>query len=1091
MSRVFTRGVFVLAIVLATALAGLIGGAERAWAANCSNTQLVPDIAELMVSQGAPGYPKLARGKEAIVRAYLRNPTTCTVTSKQAITPVSASLSVSYLSPVTDPAPAPLTNFQPLSGKLLPAAQDYSTADPFFVVPASYLAPATTGQFNVTFTLTLTYTRTGSTAPSTTTTGPNAVTATVNQRTNALRVLIVPMGDRTSTNVQWSTAAEATLNTVMSNTARALPVPTGAEGQLATVPFGARIDGLRYRISGDLLDVKALGLYTTAQTPSQTKFCANGSSWKTVQPGATGVFAGKTLKGELQERLTNYNAQNTPPADMVLGVIDGALAWKSADQGVICDDGRAATPDPTARTPGQVGWVRVDTGSYPTPLQMELAHTIGIAPTGSFHGAEVETDQGFTPTRVNRVYNVLLGKVIKTGTLPGELGTNDHSIMNGDTSLIPYTKDNTLAYFRDWDAALCDLSPNPVGCAISTAIGTDQGVAAGSDMYKVVGTVTPPDSTAPSVNVITANRSEGDGEMGVALDGTSRLLLKLCVGPCGGTTPAVITRDIPLSLTSQAPIDEDHQSAGPGTEPETFSALVSLTVPLAPPGTLFTCAELRLDGALMFTSACEGDPAPDVESVSTVAAGTVLRSFRPHSFVFSTDDVPTRVDLCCNGRAVAFDGTDLYITVTSEEASENLYIFQVSTDDGLMLGSRKTGTGIGALAYDAATGRFYGGDYDFDTATPTGTVWDIDYNGEEDVDTGEIPKTALFTFSDTAACEGNAKKIDGLEYLSGSPKRLALSGDICDTVFLKTLPDGSPASPPWIPTDNNSGITTDGATGLWLARLNTEGAFGGTRLTHVAIAGTPLSEFVISGYEAEDLAYDSVTFAPNCAVWMNEATFEEPTVQAVAVPCPGGTVQEGVKVKTTNAAFVTLYAVCGTPADATDPEVEKFSLGTYVPDANGETIVPFTDERFCANATIVVEASNTWATTGLTDPDGSVSSGAAPQVPTVNIASPLNSSTVRRTETIRYEGDAWDPEDGAIADQNCAAGQGPCLRWYDNGNLIAAGTGKPSFDLAVAANAPVGSHVIKLEATASDGTVRSATVTITIRPKLCTTTAGC
>src|SRR5687768_9031433 len=106
MSRVFTRGVFVLAIVLATALAGLIGGADRAWAANCSNTQLVPNVAELLVSQGAPGYSKLARGKEAIVRAYVRNPTTCTVTSKQAITPVSATLSVSYSS--GDPAPATL-----------------------------------------------------------------------------------------------------------------------------------------------------------------------------------------------------------------------------------------------------------------------------------------------------------------------------------------------------------------------------------------------------------------------------------------------------------------------------------------------------------------------------------------------------------------------------------------------------------------------------------------------------------------------------------------------------------------------------------------------------------------------------------------------------------------------------------------------------------------------------------------------------------------------------------------------------------------------------------------------------------------------
>jgi hypothetical protein len=1086
-SRVFTRGVFVLAIVLATALAGLIAGADRAWAANCSNTQLVPNVSELLVSQGAPGYLKLARGKEAVVRAYLRNPTTCTVTSKQAITPVSATLSVVYSGGATDPAPAPLTNFQPLSGKLLAAAQDYSTADPFFLVPASYLAPvSTTGEFNVTFTLTLTYTRTGSTAPSTTTTGQNAATALVNQKTNALRILIVPMGDRSSTNVQWRPEAEATLNTVMSNTARALPVPTGAEGQLSTASFVARTEGLRYRISGDLLDVKALGLYTTAQTPSQTKFCANGSSWKTVQPGATGVFAGKTLKGELQERLTNYNAQNTPPADMVLGVIDGAISWKSADSGVICDDGRAATPDPTARTPGQVGWVRVDSGSYPTPLQMELAHTIGIAPTGSFHGAEVETDQGFSPTRVNRVYNVLQGKVIKTGTLPGELGMNDHSIMNFDTSLIPYTKDNTLAYFRDWDAALCSLSPNPVACTISTAIGTDSGVAAGNDMYKVVGTVTPPGSTEPSVNVITANRSDGDGEMGVAVDGTSRLHLKLCSSPCGGTTPPLVTRDIPLSLTSQALIDKDHQ--GPpdaGTEPETFSALVSLTVPSpAPAGTLFTCAELYLDGNLMYESACEGDPAPDVESTaSSTVPGSVLASFVPF-FPPSVggDDVPT--PLCCNGRAIAHDGTYLYVTVPS---SNNIY--KVNKTNGLILDSQNAGTVIGALAFQGTTDpkvKLYGGSYTGDEQ-----VYEINYSNDEIE--GEIDKTPLFTFSDSSACVGQGEDnfIDGLAYFqSGAEARLALSGDVCDTVFLKKL-DGTAGSPPSFATDNNSGITTDGANGFWLARLHLSEA-ADTRLTHVAGDGTVLSEFDVSGYQAEDLEYDSETFAPACAVWMMQATSGPPKVQAVAVPCGSGG-GDAVVVKTNAATkYVTIYAVCGTAAGATNPEVEKFSLGTYVPNANGETIVPFTDERFCADATIVVEASNTWATTGLTDPDGSVGSGAAPQVPTVNIASPLNGSTVRRAETIRYEGDAWDPEDGAIADQNCTTPtSGPCLRWYDNGTLIAAGTGKPSFDLAVASNAPVGSHVIKLEATASDGNVQFATVTITIKPKLCTTTAGC
>src|SRR6266480_1423855 len=338
-----------LATLAALAATLLLGArAENAASAStCTDGQLVPNIAELLVSQGAPGYGRLARGKETIVRAYLTNPTTCTVSNRQSIAPVSARVSVSYST--GGPAPAQTTdwcaagtclNYAPLAGKLGAAAQIYSTSDPIFVIPDFYLAPnpLNTGAYNITFTLKITYSRNGSTTYNMTTgTETNATKSVpVDQKTNALRVLV----------------------------------------------------------STTLLDAKSLGLYKPSGTT--TKFCATGANWSTSQV-TSGAYAGHTLKADLLQRLADYNLYNNPPADLVLGVVDGAIAWKSTD-GLGCDDGRAAIP--ALGSPGQIAWVRVansttgtDPATYPTPLQMELLHPFGIVRgTGTFHSPNVEAD---------------------------------------------------------------------------------------------------------------------------------------------------------------------------------------------------------------------------------------------------------------------------------------------------------------------------------------------------------------------------------------------------------------------------------------------------------------------------------------------------------------------------------------------------------------------------------------------------------------------------------------------------------------------------------------------------------------------------
>jgi hypothetical protein len=1022
------------------ALAGIAGSvaSEEARAATCTSAQLIPNVADLRVVQGAPlklsgsaPLDRLARGKTTIVRAYLTHPTTCTLDRRQAINPVSATLDVKVDGVSVGP---PLSNRGTLSGTLSATQQVFSTADPYFVVPASYLTPDSSSSFEVTFALSLTYNRTGATSQ-TNITGATTAGATVDRRTNALRVLVVPLGDATSATVQWSPAAYSTLQNLMTNTGRAFPVPDGVTESLASASASG---GIRYVVSGTLLDVKALGLYQTKQ--GATRFCANAAKWATSQV-TSGPFAGKTLKGELQERLSSYNLQNTPPADVAIGVADGAITWKSTD-GVIggCDDGRAATPDLLKKTPGGVAWVRVDTsGSFPSPLQMELFHTFGIVDPSlrpSFHSLGVEAD-GLAP---NKGYNALLEKLIAAGTGAGLLGVNDHSIMNYDTSSIPYRPDNTNVEPRDWMDALCNFgglesaTATPFAtCTVSTAIGTDAGIGAGNAMYHIVGQL----SAAGLVTVTGAKVATGDEESGLGPE-ASPLHLVLCEGPCG---VAANTRDVPLALTSTTPIDDDHtgEPTGPSPAGDTFSALVSREN--------YTCAELRLNGVTKF-GACADDPAPDVVSTAVSTPGSVLRSFP--------------MPVVGNGRGVAFDGTHLY---TTHSSGNNVYKL---TTIGTHVSTIDIGTTIAGIAFNPSTGKFYGGDY-----TGNGNIYEIDMSNGA--------KTTLFSFNEPDDCLFSKNFIDGLEYRP-TANNLAVSGDACNTVFIKNFAGVTQSS---FTVTRNSGVTTDGVDGMWLAFL-TQGDTPYSELQRVSSTGVPIGQRVIlSDHLAEDLAYDSVTFAPACAVWTNEATFVlglPPKIRAIAVPCgtSGGDV---AAVKTTNAEFVTLYAVCGSQADATNSEVEKFSLGTYaVDDDTGEIgIVPFTDDRFCANATIIAEASNGWATTGLTDAQGAAPTNASPQPPTVSISAPLNGSLFRIGDTIRFEGNATDAEDGTDL----------TLEWSDDKSPPVAGGTESSFERKVPSDATLGDHVITFKATDSSPTSSSAQVTIRIAPRICSSTSGC
>src|SRR5439155_16428794 len=194
--------------------------------------------------------------------------------------------------------------------------------------------------------------------------------------------------------------------------------------------------------------------------------------------------------------------------------------------------------------------------------------------------------------------------------------------------------------------------------------------------------------------------------------------------------------------------DEGHDGGGSidFKPPDGFSALVEMTNSGA------TDADLTLTvnntTTTVFTASAN-DPAPHITStnVSSVAPGTVLRSFL----------MPVEGG---NGRAIAFDGTYLYTTVTGDSKVYKL------TTSGSSVSNFDVGTTLGALAYNG--GFFYGGDY-----STGGNVYKIDPANPG----GKAPR---FLFSDAATCLGIRNFLDRLVY----PPRvdnLALSSHACDT----------------------------------------------------------------------------------------------------------------------------------------------------------------------------------------------------------------------------------------------------------------------------------------------------------------------
>lgn len=1039
-----------VALVVGAVFAPFSLGAASTSLPTCTTAQLVPTVSELAVDQGLPQggttYARLARGKETLVRAYLTAPSGCALSRSESIQPTSATLTVN-----TGVGSTTFNNVDPLSSAVASAQQISATSDPYFDVPSSTLAPANNGAaFNATFTVQVTYRSANGTTVVTGTTPTTATNASktmpVDQKTNAIRVLVVPMGDPTATVTQFSSAANAAIQQQMTAVDRVFPVESG------TGDLRSQSGGVRYTVNGGLLDAASLGLFTNG------KFCSNATNYASSLVSG-GAFAGLTLKGQLQQALADYNAVNpAAPADVVLGAVDENIAWASAG-GTPCnaargftaggpDDGRASTPVNGAL--GQPAWARITystsvggTGG-PSPVVMELAHNFGISHCcTSFHSPNVAADL----TAPNRGMNVLQKKVLFTG---GTFGAS-HSAMNYNTTSVPYTADNLVFEPGDWADMLCDLggvASTTSTCPLASSAGTSTGVAANA--FSVNGTfdgsgtrVT--NSYATSLD--TGLQTQGDP------NSTTHLLLS---NGSSCSSPGTTLLDFGMPVLP----DEGHGPNGAEDDggPSSFHALVPM-----PSGA--TTVQVTVNGIVKYCRSPQA--APDLTSTTVQPAdlGNLLTSFQ----------MPGGGN---NGRAIAFDSKSntLYGTF-----ADNTELVEFSTS-GQLIHSTNLTKSVGSLSYDPGSDALYGGNLNSGGSPDNGSVYSIS-TGAAPAVTGTVFQKDL---TQDATCRGgNPGAIDGLAYFPAS-NSFTLSGDAAKVAHNVTSAGGDG----WVlgagfpvaaaGSDCNSGIARDGNGGAWYALLGTSGDT--TTFVHRPTPdGTPDMSFQAAGFEAEDIDYDPVTFAPQCALWVNEATGGTPQIRAYSVPCSGGQPgnQKAVTFTATGDNLVgTAYVSCGgnSPkfpvADSLTPVATEEAVSTFT--------FAFSPTLSCASGTptVITSVSDGINVSPPSDPNATKTFDASQKDPVATINAPISNETYGVGSKITLNGSGFDYTDGAL--------DGAQLTWkVDSG---AAGIGRTPPDVPATA----GDHTVQLTVTDAAGKSVAASVTIHVdgTPPVLTLTPG-
>lgn len=530
--------IFALVAFLAAGMAGstYAGGTTPPACTTGAAGTLAPVLQDFSVNQGLQSYTstaagftgRLVRGKETLVRPYFTLPSTCSGT----ITLSSATLNATIGGFAKSYTPLAGTG----SGSVPAAIATSATVDPLFVVPAADLAPGNgSSTFTAAWSLSLTFTQnkvaTSITKAYNATPIPSATT--FEKKTNALRILVVPMGDASRTfSSQFPSLAQTDVQNAMSTLSRIYPVESGI-GDL-----GSSTGGIRYTINlAAMVDLKSI---PNAYNLTTGHFCGSQTNFDAI-------------KAQLAQFLQTWNTQNpNATADRVIGAVYGGNNTVATPG--ISDGGSSGCAEGMAGINSQVAWVRaIDENTVARPpmhswtgavMAMEIAHTFGLVPspraslTSAYHSANIVAD---TVTPTGRAYNVTSRTYV----------ASNHSVMRYDTSTSPFDNTDTLLEQQDYNDLLCLLTPGGLTnseCAITGVAGSVVG-AAGS---MLVGSGTT-DGTAPNTNVVETYFSTGAAPSGTC-DGSPLEVVQLIGSGVVAHTPVCLE-----TLTS----DHDSDSGAP------------------------------------------------------------------------------------------------------------------------------------------------------------------------------------------------------------------------------------------------------------------------------------------------------------------------------------------------------------------------------------------------------------------------------------------------------------------------------------------------------------------------------------------------
>lgn len=455
--------------LLATSVAAglLVSGTSAPASAECV---LAPVLRDYTLNQGLGSYSPLARGKETLVRFYLSKPQCDTSTALIEVT--KATLSLDDVAVPVASVPEDASPYQPVGPWTATPIAD-SAADPKFVIPGELVDrpdAAFPTTFDVKFSASVQYQvrpapGAAVTATGTATFGADPFTgtpikATYGKRADALRLLVVPMGNASqSFSSQFPVEAVQSVQTAMQTASRLLPVPDGV-GALTTTGT----EGIRYAVAPKMLDV------TKWMTGPGGKFCPTNST---------------EIGAALESELAVFNsATANRVADRVVGVI-----WHSISAGT-----EAGCYDGWANVLGRGSWARsfaagTDDRSGAV-LTHEILHTFGdvsdsrVDTVSNYHTRYTQADR----TAPNRGYNIDTRRFL----------ADDKAIMR----LGPNWRDETVLLEKeDWNIAQCAMTdgfqaeacdiPGGVGGALAgpsfVITGRTDGTAAGSDLHSYYG----------------------------------------------------------------------------------------------------------------------------------------------------------------------------------------------------------------------------------------------------------------------------------------------------------------------------------------------------------------------------------------------------------------------------------------------------------------------------------------------------------------------------------------------------------------------------------------------------------------------------